>query len=288
MKLTWRNLEAGRRVFPVCGSSWARGTSGVCRGRRWLGPGSGSCPGPTSSSSNSVRPPCTSGSPPCSCPADGPVLRITRKMKTCWGEKNVWLDVLETKPSLRPRSVKVTMPEMLVKSRLVKLRNPLADRVKPLPQPISTSAQPSAEVSLRKETLTDPEPVPLCVDSWPDKKAVSFNVNGASIPWLKLMPLTCTDGSVDAGLSSRVTRLDRSKSRVRVPYLPELFVFIRVRGEELSGIDGDGDSAAGIGPLVQPVFLLLLGQSFVLFSDLLRGLGPLHNLPALRLQALGA
>lgn len=70
-------------------------------------------------------------------------------------------DVLDTKPSFKPRSVKVTMPEMLVNNRFVRFRKPFAERLSPFPQPTSTSAQPSADVSRRKETLTVPEPLPL-------------------------------------------------------------------------------------------------------------------------------
>ena len=64
-----------------------------------------------------------------------------------------------------PRSVEVIIPEMLVNSRLVRLRKPLADTERPLPNPISISAHPSGEVILRKDTFTEPEPDPLCVDS---------------------------------------------------------------------------------------------------------------------------
>lgn len=50
------------------------------------------------------------------------------------------MDILDTKPSTMPLSANVTIPDMFVKIRFVKLRNPLAEKLKPLPKPISTSA----------------------------------------------------------------------------------------------------------------------------------------------------
>lgn len=131
----------------------------------------------------------------------------------------IWnqINLLETKPNIMPLSVDVIMPEMLVNIRLVMLRKPFADKLKPLPNPISTSAHPSGDVILLKETLTDPPPVPLWVERlptiskvtiehktmyWlidfniPDRKAVSFKVSGASIAWEKLIPLTSIDGKL--------------------------------------------------------------------------------------------
>ena len=124
-------------------------------------------------------------------------------------------------------------------------------------------------------------------------KAVSFNVSGASIDWLKLMPLTCTDGRVDSDLS--IKKMNSCLTLAGNYYfacgflLPKFFVvFIRVGGEELSGVDGDGDGAARVGSLVEPVLFFLLSEAFVFLADLLRSLGPLNHLPALRLEPFGA
>lgn len=73
--------------------------------------------------------------------------------------------LLDTKPRVKPRSVEVTIPETLVKILLVRLRKPLAARERPLPNPISSSAHPSGEVIRLKDTFTEPEPDPLCVES---------------------------------------------------------------------------------------------------------------------------
>lgn len=87
------------------------------------------------------------------------------KIKTLQTNTRKTINSLETNPRTRPRSVEVTIPEMFVKRRLVRFRKPFAEKDRPLPKPISTSAHPSGEVILLKETLTEPEPDPLCVDS---------------------------------------------------------------------------------------------------------------------------
>lgn len=99
--------------------------------------------------------------------------------------------------SPNPRSVEVITPDILEKILLVKLPNPRAENIKPLPHPIWNSAPPAEEVIRRKDTLTDPDPVPLDVDKPPDKTAVSFKVSGASIDCEKLIPVTVTDGNPD-------------------------------------------------------------------------------------------
>lgn len=76
-------------------------------------------------------------------------------------------NLLDTKPKLKPSSVVVRIPEIFVNIRLVRLRNPLADKERPLPNPKSTSAHPSGEVILLNDTFTEPEPEPLCVESSP-------------------------------------------------------------------------------------------------------------------------
>ena len=112
---------------------------------------------------------CKLDSRPYSCLVDVPVLKyqhqtLQKLQKNFEKGKH---NILDTKPKLKPSSVEVRIPEIFVNIRLVRLRNPLAEKVRPLPNPNSSSAHPSGEVILLKDTLTEPEPEPLCVESSP-------------------------------------------------------------------------------------------------------------------------
>ena len=121
-----------------------------------------------------------------------------------------------------PCGVNCKMVATLLNVRLVSVRNPLSVNVGPFPAPKPSSIQPLSDSRWRKDTSTQPVPVPFCVDSCPDIVIVLRSVRGASIDWVMESPLTSIVGKYKFSLKKH--NIIYLNQHLKYTWVPQLYV----------------------------------------------------------------